>query len=144
MDKLKQDVLMANTAFYAAFNDKDVTGMEELWAGRDDIACVHPGWGALRGREQVLGSWEAILSSMDSPHLNGTNETVHITGETAFVVCDETVDGEAPQLVATNVFVQSEGSWRLLHHHASPIIQVIESDEEEDEEPSEPIDTVLH
>ena len=144
MDKLKQDVLIANTAFYTAFNEKDVTGMEALWAGSEDIACVHPGWGALRGREQVLGSWEAILSSMDSPLLNGTNETVHITGDTAFVVCDEAVDGEEPQLVATNVFVRSEGSWRLLHHHASPIIQVVESVDSEDEEASDANDTVLH
>ena len=107
MDKLKQDVLNANTEFYRAFNERDLAGMEGLWASGEDIACVHPGWGALKGREQVLGSWQAILSSMDSPHLEGTNATVHLAGNTAFVVCDEAVDGEPPQLVATNVFVQA-------------------------------------
>ena len=146
MSPFERDVLTANRAFYDAFNLRDVAAMEALWADRDDIACVHPGWGALRGKEHVLGSWNAILGSMESPQIVGTDETVHIVGNTAFVVCNEAVDGEPPQLVATNVFVQAGNSWLLVHHHASPIIQVLEEDlhHEEEEEASTSAGGVLH
>ena len=84
---------------------------------------------------------------MESPQIIGTDETVHIVGNTAFVVCNEAVDGEPPQLVATNVFIQAGGSWLLIHHHASPIIQVLEEDipglEGHNEDPS-PSDEIMH
>ncbi len=135
MSRVERDVLTANRAFYQAFNLRDVTAMEAVWADRDDIVCVHPGWGALRGKEHVLGSWNSILSSLESPQITGTDETVHLVGNTAFVVCNEAVDGEPPQLVATNVFVLAGESWLLVHHHASPIIQVLEEDLPLDGEP---------
>ena len=148
MSRFERDVLTANRAFYQAFNRRDVTAMEAIWSDRDDIACVHPGWGALRGKEHVLGSWNTILSSMESQQIMGTDETVHIVGNTAFVVCNEAVDGEPPQLVATNVFVRAGESWLLMHHHASPIIQVVEEDlPHNDEHPEHTLpdpDEVMH
>ena len=140
MSTIETDVLAANQAFYMAFNQRNVVAKEALWADREDIACIHPGWGALRGKEHVFGSWGAILGSLESPQIIGTNETVHVTGTTAFVLCDEAVDGEVPQLVATNIFVQIEGTWKLMHHHASPIIQVLESEDTDGHEELDPED----
>jgi len=115
------DVLDANTAFYAAFAARDLAAMEALWAREAPVACVHPGWDALRGREEVMSSWRAILSG-NPPRLACTAASAHVAGAAAFVVCHERVPG-GPRLVATNVFVREDGAWRLCHHQAGPLNQ---------------------
>src|SRR3546814_9062194 len=60
------DILFANEAFYLAFQTKDVRAMEALWAHRQPVACTHPGWPSLSGREQVMQSWAAILANPET------------------------------------------------------------------------------
>jgi hypothetical protein len=45
--------------------------------------------------------------------------TVHLLGETAFVVCTEVLPGGS--LVATNLFRREGGRFRLVMHQASPM-----------------------
>ena len=46
---------------------------------------------------------------------------VHLSGDSALVVCYEG-NGERPaHLAATNAFVRESGRWRMVHHHASPL-----------------------
>ena len=47
-------LLFANEAFYAAFAGHDYAAMEALWARHAPVACIHPGWGVLEGREWRL------------------------------------------------------------------------------------------
>ena len=47
------DIIFANEAFYVAFQMKDLEAMEGLWAQAAPVACTHPGWPSLSGREQV-------------------------------------------------------------------------------------------
>ena len=42
-------------------------------------------------------------------------------GNVAIVLCEEELAGG--HLAATNVFIKEDGSWRLIHHHASPILE---------------------
>ena len=115
------DVLDANTAFYAAFAARDLDAMEALWARQAPVACVHPGWDALRGREEVMASWRAIFSG-NAPRIACTAASAHVAGGAAWVVCHETIPG-GPRLVATNVFVREGDAWRLCHHQAGPLNQ---------------------
>ncbi len=115
------DVLDANTRFYAAFAARDLAAMEALWAREAPVACVHPGWDALRGREEVMSSWRAILSG-NPPRVACTAASAHVAGGAAFVVCQERLPG-GPRLVATNFFVREGGAWRLCHHQAGPLHQ---------------------
>lgn len=112
-------VLAANRRFYQAFNSGDAARLEALLAGREDVACVHPGWPALRSRREVVESWRAILCSRNAPQVSCGAEQVLLNGETAVVLCEESIGGVT--LVATNVFVRDQGEWRLLHHQATPI-----------------------
>ena len=41
-DQAAPSVLAANEDFYKAFNQKDLTLMDDLWATSDDISCIHP------------------------------------------------------------------------------------------------------
>jgi ketosteroid isomerase-like protein len=121
MSRDEIDILDANAAFYAAFAARDLSALEDLWARAEPVACVHPGWNALRGREEVMASWRAILSG-DAPAIRCTAATAHVAGGAAFVVCQERIPG-GPALIATNFFVREGGSWRICHHHAGPLYQ---------------------
>ncbi|MBM4243505.1 MAG: nuclear transport factor 2 family protein [Deltaproteobacteria bacterium] len=113
------DVLTANAAFYRAFADRDLDAMDALWARSARVACIHPGWRALHGRDAVMESWRSILGSSDAPDIVCSGESV-IPGETvAVVLCVESLRGGS--LAATNVFVREGGEWRIVHHHAGPI-----------------------
>jgi len=112
-------VLAANEALYAAFNGRDYYAMERLWARDLDVACVHPGWAAVHGRERVLATWKAILENPDQPRIVAGATEAHIQGEIAWVICRELVAGSP--LAATNVFALEDGEWRLVHHHSSTV-----------------------
>ncbi len=111
------EVLEANEAFYRAFAARDADAMDALWARHAPVACIHPGWDALDGRAEVLGSFRAILGSGSSPHVRCTVAAAHVMGDMAFVTCHELVEGA--RLVATNVFTREDGAWRMVHHHSS-------------------------
>ncbi len=121
----------ANTAFYAAFEEADVDAMAEIWDDEqpEALTCIHPGWPALRGREQVLRSWSALMANTDYIQFFLTDVTVAVEGDIAVVTCTENVltgvteSGGAGAAVATNVFRRrAPTGWRLQVHHAGPLL----------------------
>jgi ketosteroid isomerase-like protein len=130
-------VLFVNQAFYAAFRDRDLETMEALWAHEAPVACVHPGWQALAGREAVMESWDDILTNPSAPEIHCHDAEAFMLGDTALVICYEVIDEAV--LVASNLFVREAGSWRLVHHQAGPCNAppgFAEDEEEDDEAPS--------
>lgn len=124
------DLLAANGQFYAAFAAGDFVAMEALWAERETVTCLHPGWTGLQGRDAVLASWRGILRQPSGVVVR--DEIAVMLGEEAgMVVCTEAL-GEV-ELAATNVFVREAGEWRMLHHHAGLIARRGEDDDDEDE-----------
>jgi hypothetical protein len=113
-------VLAANLEFYRAFTTRDIAAMDELWARRAPVACVHPGWPPLTQRETVMESWRGILTSAESPRIVCYDEQVFLYGETALVICEEELEGGT--LVASNWFVREDGVWRIAHHQASQLV----------------------
>ncbi len=112
-------VLNANDAFYAAFARRDLAAMDEVWAHGEPICCIHPGWSALYGREEIMASWASIFTADDDPPIRCEDTDVRVNGDAATVICEEHL-GEA-LLVATNTFVRQQGVWRMWHHHAGPV-----------------------
>lgn len=119
MTDVERAVLAANTTFYDAFTRRDVGAMDAVWSARSPVACIHPGWSALLGRDPVMASWRAILEGPGAPAIHCADAVAHVLGDSAFVTCFEHVPGG--QLVATNVFVREGGSWRMVHHQAGPV-----------------------
>ncbi len=114
-----EGVLTANEDFYKAFNQKDLAAMDDLWAGSDDISCIHPGWNVLQGRDAVLESWHSILSNANQPRIVVGGASVVFSGNAAVVLCRELVAGSP--LAATNIFVREAEAWKLLHHQSGPV-----------------------
>ena len=110
-------ILFTNESFYAAIRAGDMVAMDELWANEAPVACIHPGWPILVGRDDVMASWRTILQSPPGVHQEDAR-VVPIDDATALVVCRETIGNTT--LAATNVFLREHGDWRLVHHQAGP------------------------
>lgn len=139
----RADVDEVHAEFYAAFEAGDFDRMSAVWADgpyADGVSCVHPGWTMLRGREEVLRSWALIMANTTYIQFVLTDVETDVYGDHAVVTCKENVltadeDTETGflaggSIVATNVFVRSDGEWRLLVHHGSPVLNVVDAEEE--------------
>ena len=130
MDETSDDaataaVRAANTAFYAAFESRDLDAMSDVWEHTDLVTCVHPGWPILAGWASVAASWFALFDGPQRLQFIVTDEQVHVEGTMAWVTCNENlIDAGGTQAVAaSNVFVETVGGWRLVHHHGSAVLQ---------------------
>jgi ketosteroid isomerase-like protein len=113
-------VLAANLEFYRAFTTRDLAAMDALWARAAPVACIHPGWPPLADRDEIMQSWQGILSSPQSPRIACYDERVLVFGDTALVICEEELEGGT--LVASNFFVREGDAWRLAHHQAGQLV----------------------
>jgi ketosteroid isomerase-like protein len=118
-DAIRQPVMDANRAFYRAFAQRDLPTMENLWAHNSPVACIHPGWAPIFGREAVVGSWRGILANPSQGTIVCSDERVLVSGDTAIVICQESMAGSL--MVATNIFLREDGTWRMIHHQAGPM-----------------------
>jgi ketosteroid isomerase-like protein len=111
-------ILAINAAYYRAFSSGDFAAMSRIW-GEDGVSCVHPGWPALIGRDDILESYRGILESRNRVRIAHQDDVAIIVGDEGRVLCVEIVEGAA--LAATNIYRRIGGAWRMVHHQASPI-----------------------
>ena len=115
----------AEAAFYEALETADLEAMMEVWAEDEEIVCVHPGGPRLAGFEQVRASWAQILASGQRLKVQITNQVVlsgmmlviHSVHENILVQGEPRA--RAP-VAATNVYLRTGQSWRMVLHHGSP------------------------
>lgn len=115
-------VIFTNDAFYRAFADRDLDAIGAIWADREPVTCLHPGWAPLRGREAVLESFAAIFQGPAPPEIGVEAAEAAVHGDLAVVICYERIGHDF--LIATNVFRHdgdAAGGWRLVHHQAGPV-----------------------
>jgi uncharacterized protein (TIGR02246 family) len=123
----EQAVREANERFYMAMNALDIEEMDEVWMTDERAVCVHPGREAIIGYERIRESWVAIFSASGSMSIAASNERIQLSNDVAWVACTETIslmmeEGLAAAAAqATNIFRQTDGRWRMILHHASPI-----------------------
>ena len=110
-------ILEANDAFYRAFDQRDLEALAAVWAAHAPVACIHPGWAPLQGRESVIASWKSIMEGQP-PRIACFGARAYVFGDSGFVICSERLEGGT--LAATNVFAREGGAWKLVHHQAGP------------------------
>ena len=110
--------LTANDVFYTAFSSGDTAAMNSCWSSEASVLCTHPGAQTIHGRDEVMESWRQILEN-GPPSVRWSDGRVAVIRGVALVSCIEwLIDGT---LMATNVFIWEDGSWKLVHHHAGPL-----------------------
>lgn len=112
------ELLFTNDAFYVAFNAGDLTAMEALWAREHPVACLHPGWPLLLGRDPVMDSFRRILDNPRQGSVEVYGAQVLPGPALHAVFCYEKIGDTV--LVATNVFAGEGGRPRLVLHQAGP------------------------
>ncbi len=121
-------ILAANQAFYRAFEKKDLEAMEAVWSKGMGCLCIHPGRDALKGWSDIRESWDRIFQNTRYLEIDTDVLTLEVSGDLAYVVLIEHVlqisDGRRleAQSMATNGFERMAGSWYMIHHHGSPIV----------------------
>jgi ketosteroid isomerase-like protein len=126
-------ITFANDAFYHAFANRDLEIMDALWSRETHVTCIHPGWGLLSGRDDVMESWQAILTNPNTPDITFTNGPVQIIGDLAYVIGYERFDQNV--LAATNIFIRESGRWMIIHHQAGASSNAAATTEEDDGKP---------
>lgn len=130
-------IKMANAAFYRAMESGVLEKMTDLWAHEDYVKCVHPGWDLIVGWHRVRESWEQLFAGEQRMRVSPTNVYVFYSGDLAWVTCTENItvfqdtDFDTVQAVATNLFIERQGKWLMIQHHAS-IIPMLVADTETD------------
>lgn len=123
---IEQQVLEVNRRFYDAFEALDVDAMDRLWEPSSRTACVHPGGAWLVGWDLVRRSWEMIVDATPYIEIEVADIAVWVEDPMAWVTCTERVtgaDGDIAEVAATNAFVLGPDGWRMVLHHASPVIR---------------------
>ena len=125
----REAVLSANAMFYRAFEVRDIELMGQLWANAPHVRCIHPGWEPLFGWDEVIGSWEQIFGGLETLRFELADVSVRVGGDLAWVELSEMLEAQhegqpaRSQVLATNLFERgADGRWRLIHHHASPVL----------------------
>jgi len=119
----------AATAFYQAFEARDLDAMMATWADDEEIVCVHPGGPRLVGYDAIRNAWEQLFSSDSRLRFRLEQpiaiDTVGLAVQSAIehvFLADGSSRGMA---VATNVFMRTPTGWRLVCHHASPAPTIV-------------------
>ena len=143
LQKLRADedfaVLAANSEFYRAFSAHDMERMEELWKPDGSITCSHPGFAPLHSRNEIMDSWRQVFGELNAQILPTDVRIMLLHGGTSAVVsCVERImEASESKLVATNIFEKSQnGQWRLVLHHAGPLMVDIHEDSDDEDDHS--------
>lgn len=120
-------VLAANAAFYQAFSQQDYAAMATLWAQHYPVACIHPGWPPLIGRDAVLRSWKDVLRAPEPVDIRIENvRSLEYGPGAALVLCAEVLNGRAV-LAASNLIVLEDGVWRIAFHQAGQVVAPLDN-----------------
>lgn len=121
----------AEAEFYAAFAATDLARMRAVWAQRPDCLCIHPAGLPITGYAPVIASWVDILGN--SPPVKLRCEPISRIEDTDTMVSTvyerfaaPGTEGAFTPVLATNVYRRIEGAWKIIVHHASPIVSRVQ------------------
>ncbi len=116
--------LQALSEFYAAFNQRDLERMAQVWAPSDEAVIINP-VGMARGWEEIRAGYARMFSGPGSGQVEFYDYSVHADGAFCYMVGRERgefrQEGTRIPVTArtTNILKLIDGQWRLVHHHVS-------------------------
>lgn len=121
----KETPYQALVEFYKAFNERDITLMENNWANTHEIAMNNPLGGIMRGWDNISDLYSRIFEGQAEVYVEYYDYTIHETNEMFYAVGRERGSfsiGEksiALKIRTSRIFKKIGGQWRQVHHHGS-------------------------
>lgn len=116
-------LLLAVNAFYAAFNERNITAMEQVWASEGILH--NPIGGIARGWSEIRKIYERLFSGRIRVRVEFIDYSVHETRDAAFVAGRERGTARRENrtldltIRTTRIFEKLHGPWKQIHHHGS-------------------------
>lgn len=116
----------AESAFYLAFEARNLDAMMAVWSGHASIVCIHPLVAPLNGRAAVAAGWRSIFEAagqfrtqVEVAHeIREPDQVIRVVRE--YLVIGHETEPRSP-ILATNVYRKEADGWRMVLHHASPL-----------------------
>lgn len=107
--------------------------MSDLWEHTERATCTHPGWSTLHGWAGISASFFALFQGDQQLQFILTEEHAAVEGDLAWVSVDENILSASAggTAAALNLFARSDGGWRMVVHHSSPVAASTGDDEAE-------------
>jgi ketosteroid isomerase-like protein len=127
MTQEEEEIRAASARFYEALNRVcrgDPATMGDTWHQTAHVTTVHPVGEWAHGWEQVWASWEEIAQTARNGSIVARDVRTFVYGIIAYTTCVEDVTVTYGETTArwsanvTNVFLNTDGQWKLIHHHS--------------------------
>jgi len=105
--------------------------LKEVYSHRDDVSFANPFGPAVRGRDEVARAAEGSASNYRDGEIVGfENVAKYVTSGLAYIVEEERYgakvgggeDISPVTLRVTSILRLEDGTWKVVHRHADPII----------------------
>lgn len=117
--------LGALTAFYRAFNRRDMSEMRQVWLSGDEPSMDNPVGGIRRGWPEIEAGYRRLFDGDAGVYVEFHDYTLQQGSDFALAVgrergsC-ETAAGKIELAIRTSrLFVLRDGRWLQMHHHGS-------------------------
>ncbi|MEW9624014.1 YybH family protein [Rhodanobacter geophilus] len=117
--------LAALSAFYRAFNGRDIEAMARIWHDGADAAMSNPLGGIARGWPAIRAVYQRIFEGKARVRVAFHDYTLHEAGDVFWAVGRErgALEREGlrlePAIRTSRLFRRIDGAWRQVHHHGS-------------------------
>ncbi|HKR77405.1 MAG TPA: nuclear transport factor 2 family protein [Rhodanobacter sp.] len=115
----------ALSAFYRAFNNRDIEAMARNWHDDAGASMSNPLGGIARGWPAIRAVYQRIFEGPARVIVEFHDYTLHEAGDLFYAVGRErgTLEREglrlAPAIRTSRLFRRIDGTWRQVHHHGS-------------------------
>lgn len=117
--------LAALSAFYKAFNTRDIAAMARNWRDDADASMSNPLGGIARGWPAIRAVYQRIFEGKARVQVAFHDFTLHEAGDMFYAVGRERGMLERddlrlePAIRTSRLFRRIDGAWRQVHHHGS-------------------------
>jgi ketosteroid isomerase-like protein len=117
--------LAALSAFYTAFNGRDLAGVSANWSQGAEAAMDNPLGGIKRGWEEIRSVYARIFDGPARVYVEFYDFTLHEHGEVFYAVGRERGELVTPRATValairtSRIYRRIDKAWRQVHHHGS-------------------------
>lgn len=123
--KIQSEELQAVVQFYKAFNERNLTLMQNVWLNTEEASMNNPVGGIMRGWQNIASVYSKIFTGEATVFVEFYDFTLHATDTMFFITGRERgffQKGNVKVDLAirtSRVFIKQHNEWKQIQHHGS-------------------------